>query len=305
MGVDSGYGYGTSVRTTTRTTTTRSNRAASAALRASAAKNRATTAARTAAVGARAAGISGVKSAVFNNPYVQRNAAYAAQVNGPRDRYSQSTVDAFNNTIGAITGTRVGRNPGIDPVAAALTFAPFGAIGRLGKYVIPEALRIASAATRVSSRARRAGAVAEAAVRAGEWDINEGIRVRNIGLEKQSQVLGGNVNTYSFRGHGAFDENLGYDLASREFGVGVREGEDLVRRGFATKEYAPGGNTWIYRPTGGTSIVNQGETQIAAGRAAVSAGQRAAELAASRASTRAATAELKRRLAALRAARNR
>lgn len=98
MGVDSGYGYGTSVRTTTRTTTTRSNRAASAALRASAAKKRATTAARTAAVGARAAGISGVKSAVFNNPYVQRNAGWQAAVSRPKSTSSQQGFNIQNNS---------------------------------------------------------------------------------------------------------------------------------------------------------------------------------------------------------------
>ena len=226
-------------------------------------------------------------------------------LNTPRDRYNQKTVDAFNNTIGAVVGVNVGKHPGVDPVSMALTFAPFGAIGKLGKYVIPEALRIGLASTRVASRAKRTEAVARGFIHAGEWDMEQGIKTRNVGFARQTEVLGGNVNTYTSRGHGAFDEHLGYDLSSTEHGIGVRQGEELVQRGLATKEYSKSGNSWIYRPTGGADLVAQGESQYAQGVAIRDAALRQAAIAGGRTTARAASAELRRRLAVLRAARNR
>ena len=178
-----------------------------------------------------------------------------------------------------------------------------GAIARgIGRAVIPTGVRVAAAALRASRRSKRALGNAERAIQDADWNINQGVKDRNFGNTRNQTVMGGNSNTYSFRGHGAFDENLGYDLASSEYGVGVREGEELVRRGLAKKEYARGGDSWIYRPTGGDDFVQRGTAQMARGEAAKRAAEVAARTAADRVSTSASAAEIRRRLAALRKA---
>jgi hypothetical protein len=178
-----------------------------------------------------------------------------------------------------------------------------GALLRAGaRAVVPKAARIASAALRASRRSRRNLGNAERAIQDADWNINQGTSVRNAGRARSTQVLGGNSNNYSFRGHGAFDENLGYDLTSREFGVGVREGEDLVRQGLAVKDYSRGGDSWVYRPTGADDLIRQGEAQATRGSAAKRAAEIAARTAADRVSTAASAKEIRRRLAALRKA---
>ena len=178
-----------------------------------------------------------------------------------------------------------------------------GALLRAGaRAVVPKAARIASAALRVSRRSKRNLGNAERAIQDADWNINQGVKDRNFGNTRNQTVMGGNSNTYSFRGHGAFDENLGYDLTSSEFGVGVREGEELVRRGLAKKEYARGGDSWIYRPTGGDDFVQRGTAQMARGETAKRAAEVAARTAADRVSTSASAKEIRRRLLALRKA---
>lgn len=238
-----------------------------------------------------------------NTPLSQMSRAeYNARITqsqGAR-RVQQRRNDVSANALEAFTGFN--RRDGVDAgdMLGLATAIPGGIARAVGRALIPTGARIAAAATRVSRRSRRVLGNAERAIQDADWNINQGVKERNFGNTRNQTVLGGNSNNYSFRGYGAFDENLGYDLTSREFGVGVREGEELVRRGLAVKDYSRGGDSWVYRPTGGDDFVRQGTSRIERGEAAKRAAEIAARTAADRVSTAASAREIRRRLTALR-----
>lgn len=236
------------------------------------------------------------KGMYYTNPGML--ASQKNRMNAESSRLSGNLLEGF---------TGFNKKDGVDAgdLAGLAISIPTGGIGgallRAGaRAVVPKAARIAAAATRVSRRSRRVLGNAERAIQDADWNINQGIIDRNFGNTRNQTVLGGNSNNYSFRGHGAFDENLGYDLTSHESGIGVREGETLVSRGLAKKEYSRGGDSWIYRPTGGDEFIQQGNARISKGEAAKRAAEIAARTAADRVSAAASAKEIRRRLTALR-----
>lgn len=209
-----------------------------------------------------------------------------------------------NRAFGALTGVTASRTGvKVDPLGVAMAVLPTGILGKALRRAVPVSRRIASAATRVAGRSSRVVGAAERAAADAEWNMARGVEAQNAGRTIEATPLGGNSNRYDFRGHGAFDESLGYTLSNTEHGVGIAEGERLVRQGLAEKVYSRGGDSWVYKATGGKALQAAGETQYAT----AAAKKRAAELVASRAAEtatkQAASSVIKKRLAALRRAR--
>jgi hypothetical protein len=209
-----------------------------------------------------------------------------------------------NRTFGMLTGVTASRTGvKVDPLGVAMAIVPTGILGKALRRAVPAASRIAGAAARVAGRSRRVVGAAERAAADAEWNMARGVEAQNAGRTIEATPLGGNSNRYDFRGHGAFDESLGYSLSNTEHGIGIAEGERLVRQGMAEKVYSRGGDSWVYKATGGKALQAAGETQYAT----AAAKKRAAELVASRAAetatTKAASTEIRRRLAVLRSAR--
>jgi hypothetical protein len=209
-----------------------------------------------------------------------------------------------NRAFGALTGITAGKKGiQVDPVGVALSLSGTGAVGKVLRGAIPAATRIAGAAARVSRRARLAsGAAGRAASNAG-WEMETAQSMVNAGRKMQDPI-GGNANRYDFRGHGAFDESLGHTLSNMEHGIGISEGERLVREGRAVKEYVGGGfDRWVYKLTGGKQLMQEGESLAEAAYKRKLQFERAGQKADELATTGAAAREIRRRLAALRSAR--
>jgi hypothetical protein len=209
-----------------------------------------------------------------------------------------------NRAFGMLTGVTASKTGvKVDPLGVAMAVVPTGILGKIARKAIPASRRIAGAAARVAGRSGRVVSAAERAAANAEWEMARGVEAQNAGRAIEATPLGGNSNRYDFRGHGAFDESLGYNLSNTEHGIGIAEGERLVRQGMAEKIYSKGGDSWVYKATGGKALQAAGETQYAT----AAAKKRAAELVASRAAetatTKAASREIRRRLAALRGAR--
>lgn len=292
MGVDNGYGSGAS-RTAANSAARR--RAAGAAVR-----NKA------AAKFAKANALSVAKQTPLSKQTRdQWNLLINASRKSPLAREQRRlSTGILRNTTG------FNKKDGVDAgdLAGLATTLPLGlervvggTVARLASRAIPKGMRIAAAASRVSrgSRStirRAAGAIADA-----EYTGSLGRQYVNAAEADSRKLLSGFSNEYTHRGYGAFDENLGTELTrTNEYGGGIRSGEEMVRRGLAKRVETPSGAAYYstaLEETGkiGSSMVDKASKLRSAASSKIA-------IAEQRATTKAASAEIRRRLAALRKA---
>lgn len=217
-------------------------------------------------------------------------------------RTSDSLLEAF---------TGFNKKDGVDAgdLAGLAISIPTGGIGsgllRSGaRAVIPKGIRIAGAAKRAAKSAKSTIARASGDLASAEWSQSLGRQYVNAAEADSRKLLSGFSNQYSHRGYGAFDENLGTELTrTTEWGGGIRSGEDMVRRGLARRVETPSGAAYYSTALEGTGKIGSSMIENATklrGRSAAKI-----KIAEQRASAKAASAEIRRRLAALRQAKER
>lgn len=181
-----------------------------------------------------------------------RSLAYD-NIRSDRARTVGANLASSKDVLGKFAAEYTGVNPydGLDlgDAAAAALLIP-GGIGRVGAGLVragikllPKAVRIGAAAGRVSRRAAKTAKLAE--FRAGVADDMARAAQENIRIGRNDRVSTGYVNNYTSRGHGPFDEHLGYDVTRREWGGGERVGERMVRAGTATRVPVQGGYKYV------------------------------------------------------------
>lgn len=197
---------------------------------------------------------------------------------------------------------------GVDPVNAALLFAPeFRGLGGL-RRMVPSAIRYDSAAANIvrrsASRARRAAGAAEDAA----WVERQNIDTANAARAQEFKPLRTETNVYRDRGYDAFDVHQGSELMHTNIGghMTLADAEAAVRRGDATIEYTRLG-TKVYRDAAAPRIrleANAAANAAAAAKREAEALFRRSEQTVNQGIGGVKT-ELKRRVANVRAARSR
>ena len=243
--------------------------------------------------------------------YLQREEAAKKQLGakGVKKRVKQLPT-AARASLREMTGIDVSRKGvSVDPgnvALAAAGFIPFGkSLSVAAKVLKPVGMRIAGAAGRVAAKSKRSVKMASSEIENAKWMDSQAAEMYEKAYREKNRSLGGFSNRYESKGRGAFDEDLGYNLSRVSSGVSQNEGERLVRQGLARKVYSGGGDSVEYFSTGGDALSKE-----AARISSLSSSQRAVaeatlRAAGSRANKQAAAAEIKRRLAALKAAKKR
>lgn len=187
----------------------------------------------------------------------------------------------------------------MDPVALAMAL-PVGKLGKVARLLTPKNVRIANAAKNVVRGAKSRVRLANGQIENANWMEEQGILGQNAARAYGSPTLRFQGQKYVERGRGAFDENLGSALVGTgTTGIGAAEAERLVRSGAARKIVGPNGITYV--SDGLRGLKELGESQVSSARSIRSQATGVLRRSGDRVEggTREASAEIRRRLAAL------
>jgi len=190
----------------------------------------------------------------------------------------------------------------VDPVGLAMAL-PVGKLGKVARALTPKNVRIAGAAKNIVRGARSRVRQAEGAIEQGKWLQEQGTAHINTAKAYGGQSVRFQGQQYVSRGRDIFDRPLGEDLiGTGTHGVSASEAERMVREGTARKVYTKSGINYVTESLHGLSGLGEGQVRTGktmayeAAKVATRSGRRV------EGGTREASAEIKRRLAALKAA---